>query len=144
MQYGLPCLKFHSSKDLRQWGIKFHTCFPIPSILQLLLHLSHLQSKPIPMLPSTLLKTLTNALPRSVSPSSPNQRRKKRDIRKKSEIVDLDKLKEDVDLLKNATHWKDHWVIQLITIRGEMHNTFSQPPKQGMLLSSLIFFGCFL
>ena len=71
-------------------------------------------------------------------------KKKKRAIRKKSEIVDLDKLKEDVDLLKNATHWKDHWVIQLITIRGEMHNTFSQPPKQGIRLSSLIFFCSFL
>ena len=56
--------------------------------------------------------------------------KKKRAPRKKADIVDLDK-KEDVDLLKNGCHWKDHWVIQLVTLRGEMQNTFSAPPKQG-------------
>ena len=32
----------------------------------------------------------------------------------------LDDSKEDVELSKNIGPWKDHWVIQLITIRGEM------------------------
>jgi hypothetical protein len=61
--------------------------------------------------------------------SKPNK--KKRAPRKKVEIVELDDMKDDVDLLKNAGHWKDHWVIQLVTLRGEMQNTFSAPPKQG-------------
>ena len=35
---------------------------------------------------------------------------------KKTEIVKLDDVKEDVELLKNVGHRKDHWVIQLISI----------------------------
>ena len=58
--------------------------------------------------------------------------KKRRITRKKMEIVELDDAKDDVDPLKNGGHWKDHWVIQLITLRGEMQNTFSAPPKQGM------------
>ena len=70
----------------------------------------------------------------------PKPAKKKRVIRKKSEIVDLVDTKDDVDLMKTGGHWKDHWVIQLITIRGEMQNTFSAPPKQGFHFPSLIFF----
>ena len=55
--------------------------------------------------------------------------------KKKLEIVELDDGIKDVELSKNIEAWKDHWVIQLITIRGEMQNTFSAPPKQGKLLS---------
>lgn len=69
--------------------------------------------------------------------SKPTKRR--RGKAKKSEIVDLDAVKEDAELLKSAGHWKDHWVIQLITIRGEMQNIFSAPPKQGIRLPSLVF-----
>ena len=58
--------------------------------------------------------------------------KKKRAPRKKPEIVELDDAKEDVELLKHAHHWKDHWVIQLISLRGEMQNTFNAPPKQGV------------
>jgi hypothetical protein len=61
--------------------------------------------------------------------SKPNK--KKRAPRKKMEVVDLDDTKDDADLSKNTGHWKDHWVIQLVTVRGEMQNTFSAPPKQG-------------
>ena len=58
--------------------------------------------------------------------------KKKKVPRKKPEIVELDDAKEDVELLKHAHHWKDHWVIQLISLRGEMQNTFNAPPKQGV------------
>ena len=58
--------------------------------------------------------------------------KKKRAPRKKPVIVDLDDNKCDSDPFKNSCHWKDHWVIQLITLRGEMQNTFSAPPKQGV------------
>ena len=61
--------------------------------------------------------------------------KKRKVVKKKPEIVELDDGNEDVDLVKNIGPWKDHWVIQLITIRGEMQNTFSAPPKQGILLS---------
>ena len=57
--------------------------------------------------------------------------KKRRVARKKSEIIQLDDVKDEVDAVKSGGHWKDHWVIQLITIRGEMHTIFSQPPKQG-------------
>jgi hypothetical protein len=55
------------------------------------------------------------------------------------EIVELDNTKDDVDLVRNAGHWKDHWVIQFVTIRGEMQNTFSSPPKQGQVVFFSIF-----
>ena len=61
-----------------------------------------------------------------------NSSKKRRAPRKKVEIVELDDTKEDVELQRNSCHWKDHWVIQLISLRGEMQNTFSAPPKQGM------------
>jgi hypothetical protein len=60
--------------------------------------------------------------------------KKKRAPRKKVEIVELDDTKDDVDMVKNAGHWKDHWVIQLVTVRGEMQNTFNTPPKQGKVV----------
>ena len=60
--------------------------------------------------------------------------KKRKAPKNKIEVVELDEAKEEVELLKNVGMWKDHWVIQLISIRGEMHNTFSAPPKQGNLL----------
>jgi hypothetical protein len=69
--------------------------------------------------------------------------KKKRAPRKKPEIIELDDAK-DVDLQKNAHHWKDHWVIQLIELRGEMQNTFNSPPKQGTTLLFFIFFSFLL
>ena len=68
--------------------------------------------------------------------------KKKRAPRKKPDIVELDYAKDDVELLKHAHHWKEHWVIQLISLRGEMHNTFNAPPKQGVHLP--LFFGFFI
>ena len=56
--------------------------------------------------------------------------KKRRTPRKKLEIVKLDDAKEDVELLKNAHHWKDHWDFQLISVWGEMKNTFNAPPKR--------------
>ena len=50
--------------------------------------------------------------------------KKRRAPKKKAEVVILDNNKNDVDLLKNSCHWKDHWVIQLVTMREEMQNTF--------------------
>ena len=64
-------------------------------------------------------------------------------MRKKSEIVELDDAKDKVDVVKSGGHWKDHWVMQLITIRGEMHNTFSAPPKQGTPPNSFFLVFCF-
>ena len=55
------------------------------------------------------------------------------------EVVELDDNKNDLDPLKNSCHWKDHWVIQLVTLRGEMQNTFSAPPKQGMFQIFFLF-----
>ena len=59
--------------------------------------------------------------------------KKRRIARIKPEIIQLDDVKDYVDILKSVGHWKDHWVIQLITIRGEMHSTFSSPPQQGII-----------
>ena len=59
--------------------------------------------------------------------------KKRRGHWKKTDIVELDDAKEEVELLKNIGHWKDHWGIQIISIWGDMLNTFSAPPKQGTL-----------
>ena len=56
--------------------------------------------------------------------------KKRRALKKKPKIVELDDAKDDVEFLKNIGPWKGHWVIQLITIRGEMQNTFSAPPSK--------------
>lgn len=61
-------------------------------------------------------------------------KKKRRVQKKKPDIVVLDDLNDEGDVQKNIGHWKDHWVIQLITVRGEMHSIFSAPPKQGNLL----------
>ena len=66
--------------------------------------------------------------------------KKKRAPRKKPEIVELDDVQEDVELLKHVHHWKEHWVIQLISLRGEMQNTFNAPPKQGVPLELFFLF----
>lgn len=63
--------------------------------------------------------------------------KKRRATKKKPDIVVLDDINDEVDVQKNIGHWKDHWVIQLITVRGEMHSIFSAPPKQGNLLQFL-------
>jgi len=55
--------------------------------------------------------------------SKPTKRR--RGKVKKMKIVDLDDVKEDVEIMKSVGHWKDHWVIELITIRGKMKNSQS-------------------
>ena len=57
--------------------------------------------------------------------------KKRRGPRKPVHIVELDDATDDVEITKNACCWKDHWVIQLISIQGEMHNIFSALPKQG-------------
>ena len=75
-------------------------------------------------------------LPESVAEQS-KATKKRRVARKKPEIIQLDDGKEEVDVVKSGGHWKDHWVIQLITIRGEMHSIFSHPPKQGEVVNSL-------
>jgi hypothetical protein len=59
--------------------------------------------------------------------------KKRRAPRKIIEIVELDDTKDDVEVLKHAGHWKDHWIIQLISVCGEMNHTFSAPPKQGIV-----------
>ena len=64
--------------------------------------------------------------------------KKRRVARKKPEIIQLDDVKDEVDVVKSGGLWKDHWVIQLITIRGEMHGTFSSPPKQGEVANFLL------
>ena len=72
-------------------------------------------------------------------PQKSKPAKKRMVVKEKPVIVELDDGKEDVDLIKNIGPWKDHWVIQLIILRGEMQNTFDAPPKQGMQ-SSLVFF----
>ena len=79
-----------------------------------------------------------NQGPEEVVTDCPKPTKKRRVAKKKVEIVELDDNKEDVDVQKTGGHWKDHWVIQLISLRGEMQNTFSAPPKQGGPISSHI------
>ena len=69
--------------------------------------------------------------------------KKRRLAKKKPEIMELNDAKDEVDAVKSGGHWKDHWIIQLIIIRGEMHNTFSAPPKQSTPSNSFLLLGCF-
>ena len=73
--------------------------------------------------------------------SKPTKRR--RVAKKKIEVVELDDMKEDAELMKHVGPWKDHWVIQLIAVRGEMQNTFSAPPKQGNVVCQCVLPPCF-
>ena len=73
----------------------------------------------------------------------PKSAKKRKALKKKPVIVELDDTKEDAEISKNIGPWKDHWVIQLITIRGEMQNTFSAPPKQGIVSHSFVNLICF-
>ena len=45
--------------------------------------------------------------------------------------------------MKQFGPWKDHWVIQLIAVRSEMHNTFSAPPKQGIVCYQFVLYFVF-
>jgi hypothetical protein len=42
--------------------------------------------------------------------------KKRRVQKKKPDIVVLDDINDEGDVQKNIGHWKDHWVIQLITV----------------------------
>jgi hypothetical protein len=68
--------------------------------------------------------------------SKPPAKKRKRIQKKKPKIVELDDIKDEGDVQKNIGHWKDHWVIQLITVRGEIHTIFNALPKQGTFLQS--------
>jgi hypothetical protein len=106
--------------------------FPIP-----------LQSAPPPTIDLTAGSEKRGSQECATEPSKTIK--KQRLTRKKPEIVELDDAKAEVDAVKcqSGGHWKDHWVIQLITIRGEMHSTFSAPPKQGTPPNSFFLVVCF-
>ena len=54
-------------------------------------------------------------------------------VQKKKKRVSRKKVKTDNAVEEEGSHqWKVHWVIHLITLRGEMQETFSGPPKQGI------------
>lgn len=73
-------------------------------------------------------------------PEQSKPTKKRRVAQKKPEIIQLDDVKDEIDVVKSGGHWKDHWVIQLMTIRGEMHSTFSTPPKQGEVINATFTF----
>lgn len=75
--------------------------------------------------------------------SKPTKKKKVVKKKKKIEVVELDDTKEDVELMKQFGPWKDHWVIQLITVRSEMQNTFSAPPKQGIVCYQFVLYFVF-
>ena len=131
-----PFLPHHSFMVLVERGIKCHFYIPIPTCLQFpglgtVLPPKALQS---PQLISR--KVHKNMAPKILALTTPSPTRKKRVVRKKPEIVELD---DDVELLKTGHHWKDHWVIHLISLPGEMQNTFNSPPKQGVFLFYFLF-----
>lgn len=74
----------------------------------------------------------------------PKTVKKRRVARKKPEIIELGDVKEEVETSKSGGHWKDHWVIQLITIRGEMHSIFSSPPNKVLCTIHNLLFIIFL
>lgn len=72
-----------------------------------------------------------NGLPRNEgSPLLPKN--EARHTRKKKQKMNLEDLTQDeIQLVKQGGQWKDHWVMHLIKIRGELSSLFSAPPKQG-------------
>lgn len=132
----LPFLPPHSFIPILERGIKCRFYTPIRTCLQFKGLGLGLPPKALPTI------DLTEGSQKRVSPelvgdqSQPNKKR--RAPKKKPKIVELDDAKDEVELLKNAHHWKDRWVIQLITLPGEMQNTFNSPPKQ--VMSPIFFF----
>ncbi|KAG0619131.1 hypothetical protein M758_4G119600 [Ceratodon purpureus] len=56
-----------------------------------------------------------------------------RQTRKRKQKISLEDLTPDqIQEVKQGGHWKDHWVVHLIRIRGELANVFAAPPKQGV------------
>lgn len=56
-----------------------------------------------------------------------------RQTRKRKQKVNLEDLThEQIQEVKQGGHWKEHWVVHLIRIRGELANVFAAPPKQGV------------
>ena len=70
--------------------------------------------------------------------------KKKRAPRKKPEIIKLDDAKDDVELLKHAHHWNDHWIIQLILLRGKCKTLSTHRQSKVCLFNWFIvsLFGC--
>lgn len=60
--------------------------------------------------------------------------------RKKKQKINLqeDLTHDEIQLVKQGGQWKDHWVMHLIKIRGELSTLFSAPPKQGTSGSTYI------
>lgn len=101
-------LTSHFSKDFFQWGINRRSCFPIPSCLQLW---GGAFASPTHIIPNATINLTKDTQKRAsqeciTDQSKPSERQ--RGPRKKSEIVELEDAKEDVELLKSAGHWKDH------------------------------------
>ena len=125
-------------------GINYHSYIPIPICLQF--QGLGLVLPPKALLPPQLITRVVHQsdAPKIPSLTTPCQPRNGEPPRKKPEIVELDDSKDDVEVLKNAHHWRDHWVIHLISVRGEMQNTFNSPPKQGVPLEFIFPFFLFL
>ena len=86
----------------------------------------------IPNATIDLTEDIKKRAPQECVTEQSNPTKRQRGKGKKPVIVDLDDAKDDVELIKTAGHWKDHRVIQLISIRGKMQNIFSAPPYQGI------------
>ena len=52
-----------------------------------------------------------------------------RKTKRKLDLHDL--IEEQVEEVKQGGPWKEHWVVNLITLRGELSDMFTGPPKQG-------------
>lgn len=133
-QDGQAFLQLHFSRVFMEWAVKCRSCFPIPSCHLLEATDSH----PLPTTfvppPIDLTGVSQKQAPEECVTQQSKPKKKRRVQKKKPDIVVLDDLNDEGDVQKNIGHWKDHWVIQLITVRGEMHSIFSAPPKQGNLL----------
>ena len=131
--------RLHFSRDSQVHPIKCPFCFPNPSCLMFLGWDSHRPSPTIDLTKSSQKRVTQECLTDQSKPA-----KKWRAPKKKIEGVELDDTKDESEGLKHVGPWKDHWVIQLITIRGEMQNTFSAPPKQGIVLLQVQFYFIFL
>jgi hypothetical protein len=73
----------------------------------------------------TTIATIANLHSLIVKQQTTKQKRKG-----KLELEHL--IKEQIEQIKQGRPWKEHWVMHLITLCGEMHRPFSFLSKQGM------------
>jgi len=65
---------------------------------------------------------------------------KKRATKLKTNATDPGESSDEEEGNKRGPNWKEHWIVNLVHLRGTMHEKFSGMKKQGSFLYSLFLF----